>query len=64
MCLWSKPRRRDTHDLVNWTATRLRTLQRQVRPLRASSSHLRELDERITNFLGRSCSRRDEGFTS
>jgi hypothetical protein len=45
------------------TLDRLRTLQRQVRPLRASSSHLRELDERITNFLGRSSSRRDGGFT-
>ena len=46
------------------TLDRLQTLQRQIQPLRASSSHLRELDERIMNFLGRSSSRRDEGFTS
>jgi hypothetical protein len=30
---------------------RLRTLHRQIQPLRASSSHLRELDERLTNFF-------------
>ncbi len=36
------------------TLDRLRTLQRQAQPLRASSPHLRELDERITDFLTRS----------
>ncbi|HWR46301.1 MAG TPA: hypothetical protein VN327_01605 [Pseudonocardiaceae bacterium] len=36
------------------TLDRLRTLQRQARPLRAGSPHLRELDERITAFLSRS----------
>ncbi|MGH3717852.1 MAG: hypothetical protein ACRDRI_03245 [Pseudonocardiaceae bacterium] len=36
------------------TLDRLRTLQRQAQPLRAGSPHLRELDERITIFLGRS----------
>ena len=36
------------------TLERLRTLQRQIQPLRASSSHLRELDDRITAFLIRS----------
>ncbi len=36
------------------TLDRLRTLQRQVQPLRAGSPHLRELDERITAFLTRS----------
>ncbi|WP_034269072.1 hypothetical protein [Haloechinothrix halophila] len=38
---------------------RLRTLQRQVRPLRSSSPDVRELDERITD-LTRTSSRRDE----
>ncbi len=38
------------------TLDRLHTLQRQIQPLRASSPHLRELDERITDFLGRSSS--------
>jgi hypothetical protein len=33
------------------TLDRLRTLQRQVKPLRARSSHLRELDDRITSTL-------------
>jgi hypothetical protein len=41
------------------TLDRLRTLQRQVRPLRAGSPHLRELDERITDFLGRGSARQD-----
>ncbi|MGH3810930.1 MAG: hypothetical protein ACRDUV_00545 [Pseudonocardiaceae bacterium] len=36
------------------TLERLRTLQRRARPLRTSSPHLRELDERITDFLTRS----------
>ncbi|MGH3910336.1 MAG: hypothetical protein ACRDRM_05855, partial [Pseudonocardiaceae bacterium] len=36
------------------TIERLRTLQRQARPLRTSSPHLRELDERITDHLTRS----------
>ncbi len=36
------------------TLDRLHTLQRQIQPLRADSSHLRELDERITDFLARS----------
>jgi hypothetical protein len=36
------------------TLDRLRTLQRQARPLRAGSPHLRELDDRITDFLTRS----------
>lgn len=35
------------------TLERLRMLQRQIRPVRASSPPLRELDERITTFLGR-----------
>ncbi|MGH3839038.1 MAG: hypothetical protein ACRDSF_25575, partial [Pseudonocardiaceae bacterium] len=36
------------------TLDRLHTLQRQIQPLRAGSPHLRELDERITDFLARS----------
>lgn len=36
------------------TLDRLRTLQRQARLLRAGSPHLRELDDRITDFLTRS----------
>jgi hypothetical protein len=36
------------------TLDRLYTLQRQIQPLRIGSSHLRELDERITDFLTRS----------
>ena len=35
-------------------AQRLRTLHRQVQPLRAGSPHLRELDERLTTFFTRS----------
>jgi hypothetical protein len=40
---------------VNSTRTldRLYTLQRKIQPLRAASSHLRELDERIADFLTR-----------
>ena len=41
------------------TLDRLRTLQRQARPLRAHSPQLRELDERITDFLSRSSTRQD-----
>ncbi|MGH3832996.1 MAG: hypothetical protein ACRDRS_21580 [Pseudonocardiaceae bacterium] len=41
------------------TLDRLRTLQRQARPLCAGSPHLRELDERITVFLGRSSAQQD-----
>jgi tetratricopeptide (TPR) repeat protein len=41
------------------TLDRLRTLQRQARPLRASSPHLRELDDRITDFLTRRSARPD-----
>jgi tetratricopeptide (TPR) repeat protein len=37
----------------------LRALQRQIRPLRASSPHLGELDERITDLLTRNCVRQD-----
>lgn len=36
------------------TLERLRTLQRKVRPLRTSSPHLRDLDERLTDHLTRS----------
>ncbi|MGH4018515.1 MAG: hypothetical protein ACRDT0_04575 [Pseudonocardiaceae bacterium] len=35
-------------------AQRLRTLHRQIQPLRAGSPHLRELDERLTTFFTRS----------
>jgi hypothetical protein len=41
------------------TLDRLRTLQRQARPLRAGSPQLRELDERIIDFLSRSSTRQD-----
>ncbi|MGH3717843.1 MAG: hypothetical protein ACRDRI_03195 [Pseudonocardiaceae bacterium] len=41
------------------TLDRLRTLQRQAQPLRAGSPHLRELDERITIFLGRGSAQQD-----
>lgn len=40
------------------TLDRLRTLQRKVRPLRGSSHHLRELDDRILGLLSRN-SRQD-----
>ncbi|MGH3789122.1 MAG: hypothetical protein ACRDRG_21790 [Pseudonocardiaceae bacterium] len=33
------------------TVERLRTLQRQVRPLRSASPHLTDLDDRLTGFL-------------
>ncbi len=46
------------------TLDRLRTLQRQVQPLRAGSPHLRELDERITDLLTRRSARRDEDPTA
>ena len=32
---------------------RLGTLHRRIQPLRASSPHLRELDERLTTFFTR-----------
>ncbi len=35
-------------------AQRLRTLHRQIQPLRSGSPHLRELDERLTTFFTRS----------
>ena len=41
------------------TLDRLRTLQRQVRPMRRSSVDVRELDERITDIT-RPNTRRDE----
>ena len=46
------------------TVDRLRTLQRRVRPLRTSSPHLSESDERITDLLTRSRARRDEDTTA
>lgn len=46
------------------TLDRLCTLQRQVLPLRASSSHLAELYEGITDLLTRSSGRRDEDPTA
>ncbi len=46
------------------TLDRLRTLQRQVRPLRTGSPHLRELDERITDLLTRNRADRDEDSTA
>ncbi|MGH3939101.1 MAG: hypothetical protein ACRDTG_10800, partial [Pseudonocardiaceae bacterium] len=42
------------------TLDRLRTLQRQVHPLRSASPHLRDLDDRLTGFLTR---RRSDGTT-
>ncbi|WP_010696400.1 hypothetical protein [Saccharopolyspora spinosa] len=42
---------------------RLRTLQRQVRPLRSSSPDVRELDDRITD-LTRTSTRRDEDIAT
>lgn len=45
------------------TLDRLRTLQRRVQPLRSSSRHLGELDERITDLLTRNGARRDEDTT-
>ncbi|MGH3908357.1 MAG: hypothetical protein ACRDTE_29855 [Pseudonocardiaceae bacterium] len=50
--------RRAVHTTADISSTttqqRLSTLQRKVRPLRAGSSHLRDLDERITDFRTRS----------
>jgi hypothetical protein len=46
------------------TLGRLRTLRRQVRPLRTSSRNLGELDERITDLLTRNRARRDEDSTT
>jgi hypothetical protein len=42
------------------TLDRLRTLQRQVHPLRIKSTHLGELDDRISDLLTRNRARRDE----
>ncbi|MGI9002707.1 MAG: hypothetical protein ACR2GH_13735 [Pseudonocardia sp.] len=42
------------------TLDRLRTLQRQIRPLRTSSPHLRELDKRIATMLNRTDAHRDQ----
>ncbi len=42
------------------TLDRLRTLQHQIKPLRTSSPHLRELDERITSLLTRTDARADQ----
>jgi hypothetical protein len=56
-----------TAALVSSTRTldRLRTLQRQIRPVRASSPYLGELDERITDLLTRNrATRRDEDPTT
>lgn len=38
----------------------LRTLQQQVRPLRSTSPHLADLDERITDFLARTTRRHQQ----
>lgn len=46
------------------TVDRLRTLQRQVRPLRPSSPQLGELDDRITDLRTRHRTRQDEDFTT
>jgi len=43
---------------------RLRTLHRQVQPLRAGSPHLRELDEQLTTFFTRSARRNSSGQQS
>jgi len=42
------------------TLDRLRTLQHQIKPLRTSSPHLRELDERITTLVNRNDARSDQ----
>ncbi|MGH3566655.1 MAG: hypothetical protein ACRDRH_11610 [Pseudonocardia sp.] len=39
---------------------RLRTLQRQVHPLRSTSPHLADLDDRITDFHTRTARRRPD----
>lgn len=46
------------------TLDRLRTLQRQIRPMRTSSPHLNELDERINRLLARRSGRHDEDTTT
>jgi len=46
------------------TLDRLRTLQRQARPMRTMSPHLVELDDRITDLLTRNRARRDEDPTT
>jgi len=46
------------------TLDRLRTLRRQVRLLRTGSSHLGELDDRITDLLTRSNARRNDEETT
>ncbi|MGH3873915.1 MAG: hypothetical protein ACRDSR_26185, partial [Pseudonocardiaceae bacterium] len=42
------------------TLDSLRTLQRQVRPLRSASPHLTDLDERITDFCTRTTRRHQQ----
>ena len=42
------------------TLDRLRTLQRQVRPLHSATPHLADLDDRITDFLTRTTRRQNE----
>jgi hypothetical protein len=42
------------------TVARLRTLQRQVHPLRSASPHLTDLDDRITGFLTRTAGRQPD----
>jgi hypothetical protein len=42
------------------TVERLRTLQRQVHPLRSASPHLTDLDDRITGFLTRTTRRQSD----
>lgn len=42
------------------TVERLRTLHRQVRPLRSTSPHLRELDDRLTSFVTRTTRRQPD----
>ncbi|MGI9002234.1 MAG: hypothetical protein ACR2GH_11265, partial [Pseudonocardia sp.] len=46
------------------TLDRLRTLQRQIRPLRTNSTQLRELDELIMAMLTRNDARRNEKPTA
>ena len=42
------------------TVERLRTLHRQVHPLRSASPHLADLDDRITGFLTHTTRRRQQ----
>ena len=42
------------------TLDRLRTLQRQVRPLHSATPHLADLHDRITDFLTRTTRRQNE----